>query len=288
MQTAVTVRSLGLFLLVIAAACGGSSGPPTSPGPPIVNPPANALPSIDAITAQGRRARQPARFADVRETIDVAATVRDAETPIDELTYQWSATVGSITGSGRAAVWTAPDAAPAPSTVTITLKVIEAFGHPGQPKNFTQDVSGTVAVRLHDSAKEVGDMSRRFLTEFSKTQTNRDWQDIMKDFKREACPVPREYDDERAQVVNHYSNFTMHNYDIGPAEVGVNFGGTCAYGLPGDACATVPVMWDSTGPSGRSTTRGLDHLTAVYSTTDSRWWLCSSRLQGVGSLFYLR
>ena len=76
-------------------------------------------------------------------------------------------------------------------------------------------------------------MSRRFLTEFSKTQTNRDWQDIMKDFKREACPVPREYDDERDQVVNHYSNFTMHNYDIGPAEVGVGFGGTCAYGLPG-------------------------------------------------------
>ena len=94
------------------------------------------MPSIDAITAQGRRPRQPARFADLRETIDVSATVRDTETSLDELVYQWSATAGTFTGSGRNVTWTAPDAATTPGSVTITLKVIENYGHPGRPRSF--------------------------------------------------------------------------------------------------------------------------------------------------------
>ncbi len=77
--------TLAAVLVVVAAslltACGGSTPTtPTPPPPTQTPPPQNALPSIDAITAQGRRTRQPARFADLREAIDVAATVRDTET----------------------------------------------------------------------------------------------------------------------------------------------------------------------------------------------------------------
>lgn len=246
----------------------------------------NALPVIESIAVQGRRANQPARMADLRETVDVMATVTDAETPVEQLTYQWTATAGTFSGTGRQVTWTAPESATTPATVTITLRVTERYG-----TNSSHEVMRTQTLALHDSTAEVGRMSREFLVAFSTTSI-KDWQVVMKDFNRSACPVPREYDDERDQVVNHYTNFTMISFDVGAASVSVDFGGSCAYALPGDACASVPVMWDSTGPSGRSSTSGIDHLTAVYSTVDSRWWLCSSRYEvptsSVGHAFYSR
>jgi hypothetical protein len=236
------------------------------------------LPSIDGITAQGRRDRQPARFANVGDTLDVSATVRDAETSVDDLVYQWTATAGTFSGSGRTTTWTAPaSAATPPGPVTLTLKVIENYGHPGQPRIYSQEVTSTVAVALHDSVKEVGDMAVRFLTEFSKPQTNRDWRDVMRDFNRARCPDPGEYDNERISVEDHIAKFVMHNYQIGAASVRLAFGGRCEENVAGDACAAVPVFWDSTGPNGRGSTRGTDYLAAVYVPADSRWWLCSSR-----------
>jgi hypothetical protein len=274
-------RLIAAALALSLAACGGSSRPPTQPPPsgnPPTNqdPPANTRPAIDSITAQGRRPNQPARFADVREMIDVSATVRDPETPVDQLTYQWTATAGTFISTGRVAIWTAPDSIASPTTVTITLKVIEAFGHPGQAKTFSHDTTSTVTVSVHDSVKEVGDMSARFLTEFSKPQINRDWRDVMKDFNRDVCPVKSEYDDERRSVEDHIANYVMNTFSVGVPNVRLGFGGTCDFGLPGDACSSARVMWDSKGPDG-GVTRGTDYLTAVYSTTNDRWWLCSSR-----------
>lgn len=252
------------------------------------------MPSIDSITVQGRRPRQPARFADVRDTVDVAATVRDAETPVDELVYQWTATAGTFSGTGRTVTWTAPDSASSPTTVTITLKVVENYGHPGQAKIYSQDVSGTQTIALHDSAAEVGKMSRDFLVAFS-TTTIKDWQVVMKDFNASRCPQPGEIDDERNDVVNHYTNFQMQTYEVGAAQVSLEFGGACAFrGKLGDACAVVPIFWDSidSRTNTRRSTRGLDYVSAAYSTADSRWWLCSSQYQETGTLtghgFYSR
>ena len=278
----------------LMTACSGS--PPTTPTPPPTGggtPPQNAVPSIDTITAQGRRTRQPARFADLGEAIDVSATVRDSETSLDELVYQWSATTGTFTGSGRNVTWTAPAAATTPGTVTLTLKVIENYGNPGQPKIFSHEVTGTQTIALHDSVKEVGDMARQFLIDFS-TTTLKDWQVVMRNFNRSVCPRPSEFDDERVSVVDHYTNFTMHAFDVGPASVNINFGGSCSVPgdqLPGDACVSSRVMWDSTGPKGRASTRGIDLLTAVYAAADRRWWLCSSRYAADSTLdasFYSR
>jgi hypothetical protein len=276
------VAAVAVLALVVAA-CGGSpiTPPPPNPNPnPNPNPPANALPSIESITVQGRRARQPARFADLRETVDVTAAVSDAETPVGELTYQWSATTGTFSGTGRVVTWTAPDtAASTPTTVTITLKVIENYGHPGQAKSFSHEVTRTQTLALHDSVKEVGDMSVRFLTEFSKPQTNRDWQDIMRDFKASACAQPGLVELEREDVVRHYTFFTMIDYRVETPSVSVHFGDGCAFrDRPGDACAVVPVMWDSVDSRDgiRRATTGLDYIAAAYSTADARWWLCSS------------
>lgn len=275
----------------VMTACGGSPTGPPAPPPPPPPPPANALPSIDGMTAQGRRPQQPPRFADLGETIDVSATVRDAETAVDELVYQWTATAGSFNGTGRNATWTAPTSATTPGMVTLTLKVVENYGHPGQARIYSHEVTSAVTVALHDSVKEVGDMSRNFLVAFSQPQSVRDWQQVMKDFNRSRCPDSSEYDSERVSVENHIASFVMHTYDVGPASVRVAFGGRCEFNIAGDACASVPVRWDSTGPDGRGSTAGTDYLSAIYVPADSRWWLCSSRYTpntSLGRSFYSR
>ena len=278
-------RSLPVVVALLLTGCGGSpTSPPPPPPPP---PPASALPIIDAITVQGRRPRQPARFADLRETVDVSAVVRDAETPIDELVYQWSATAGTFSGAGRGVAWTAPDAATTPSTVTITLKVIENYGRPGEPKTFSQEVTGTQTLSLHDSRSEVEDYAIRFLTLFSQPQTNKNWPDIMRDFKAAACPVPGLVDSEKDEVIRHYTFFTMHTFNIQNATTRVSFGEGCSFrDRPGDACVSPPVMWDSTDSRDgtRAVARGIDHIAAVYSAADARWWLCSSDFEATSSI----
>jgi hypothetical protein len=286
-----SLRSLALIVAIVSAACGDG---PTKPDPIVTPPPPpppvnNSAPVISSITVQGTKRSEPANFGDVGETVPVTAAVTDAETNVDLLQYNWTATLGSFTGTGSRVSWVAPAAAVTPATVTITLEVVERFG-----TNQENRVTKTATVALHDNAKEVGDMSVRFLTEFSKPQTNKDWRDVMRDFKASACPDPGEIDSERTDVVNHYSNFFMNDYRVDPAKVTTNFGGTCPWaGAKGDACAAVSVRWNSTNMSTKvtATTVGIDHVSAAFSIADNRWWLCSSYFQPTTSLghsFYVR
>src|SRR5688500_14966543 len=165
-QRIVCLVSAVLTAGLLAAACGGSpaspqpSPPPVQPPPPPPPaPPSNAAPEIKSIRVQSRRPRTPARFADVNETVDVIATVEDAETAASAMTYEWTATHGSFNGTGPAVTWTAPQSISAPINATLTVKVIERYGHPGQPQDFSHEVTSTVAVRLHDSLDEIGEMA---------------------------------------------------------------------------------------------------------------------------------
>ena len=286
------LRGLALVALLFAGSCGDGPNKPDPIDPPPPPPPVNnSAPVITSITVQGTKRNEPPAYSDVGETVAVSGVVTDAESNVDALQYNWTATLGSFTGTGARVSWVAPATATTPVTVTITLEVVERFG-----TNQENRVSKTATLALHDNVKEVGDMAVRFLTEFSKPQTNKDLNDIMRDFKASVCPVPGEVTDEQTQVRNHYQNFEMHNYQIGAARVTVDFGGTCIDGfgpLRGDACAAVPVMWDSTDKRNniRGTTRGTDFLTAVFVAAENRWWLCSSRLPPsatLGNPFYLR
>jgi len=253
--------------------------------------PANALPVIASIEARGSAARQPADFANLGESLTVTAAVTDRETSLEQLEYHWSATLGTFTGSGRSVAWQAPATAATPTTVMITLRIVERYGPGG---GLQQEVTGTASVALHDSVREVGDMARRFLTEFSKPQSNQDWQDIMRDFNAARCPDPGQVEAEREDVVRHYTNFVMHSYEIGPANVILNFAAAaCPFrNRPGDACVTVPVFWDSTDTrdNTRGQARGNGRLAAAYASADARWWLCSSDFEPTSALtpaFYL-
>lgn len=277
--------SLVVAVLVIGASCGGH--PPTQPTPggggSDQQPPPNNPPVINAINVQGTRPKEPANFADIGETIELSAEVHDDETSVEQLQFDWSAPSGTFEGTGSKVTWTAPAELPesAPVSAKISLKVTEKYGRPGGPQAFQHEVTGSANVSLHDSKDEVGSMARQFLLDFSDTNIH-DADYIMRNFGRNRCPDPGDVDDERSDVTNHYKNYRTVAFRIGTPVVTVNFGGTCPFrNRAGDACAVVPAFWDSIDvrTKARGSVDGNDFLSAIYSSADSRWWLCSSDYQ---------
>jgi hypothetical protein len=272
-----------VVVALVLAACGGSPTRPSNTpggGGSSQQPPPNNLPVIDSIAVQGTRAKEPPNFADLGETVAVTAKVHDDETAADQLQYVWTATAGTFSGTGANVMWQAPSAAATPAEVTITLKVVEKYGSPAA--SFQHEVTGTEKLSLHDSIKEVGDMARQFLLDFSDTHL-KDADYIMRNFSSERCPNPKDVQAERSDVTNHFTNFQTVSFRIGTPIVTVNFGGICAFrNRPGDACAIVPSFWDAIDV--RDNTRGAvdgdDYLGATYSQADARFWLCSSDYQG--------
>jgi hypothetical protein len=271
--------ALGLLL----AACGGSPVPrPTPIPPPPETPPANALPVIDAITIQGTRSKEPANFADAGESVAVSAKVHDEETAADQLQYTWTADVGTFSGSGATVTWVAPSSVAAPVEVTISLKATEKYGSSLQ---FQHSVDGSATLSLHDSIREVGDMARQFLLDFSDSSVPVDV--VMRNFSSPRCPDPSDVDSEHDDVARNRRERRITAFSVGAATTTVGFGGRCPYGLArGDACASVPVLWsDIELSNGRpSTTSGNDIVAAAYAPSDRRWWLCASSYQALGSV----
>jgi hypothetical protein len=281
--TALIVASVSAAVLI--AACGGS---PNSPGPvihpqqvtpqPVVPAPPNTPSVIDSLTAVGRRSKEPANFADVAETIDLAAKVHDDETPVEELAFQWSAPVGTFDGSGPNVTWRAPDSAETPLPVTITLKVVEKYGYPDGPKIYVQDVSTSLTVSLHNSRAELDDMSRQFLLDFSDSNI-RDVSYIMRNFQPGCYGTATETD----QVAENRRRYRILESRVEAASTTVNFGGLCPYGpKKGDACTAVPVFWRSLDMDRNKEERvaGADWLASLYVADKQRWFLCDSSFDG--------
>lgn len=234
------------------------------PGP---NPP----PVITSLVARSTRTNAPSNFADVGEEIVVTAAVQDAETPASGLTFEWSADGGTFAGTGASVRWRAPTGIAAPAQLKVTVKVTEPTD--GAP----QSVSSTVTVRVHDSIKEIADLSVQFLVEFSEQKNAPEY--IVRNFYG-GCPGRN---DELQDVRNNQTNYTITSYKIGaPTSATVSFGGTCPYqnktGV--DGCVQTPAEWRAidkrTGLS--ETSIGTNQTTAVY--RESRWWLCDSNFNG--------
>jgi hypothetical protein len=242
----------------------------------------NASPTIQSVQAQGSRPDEPAQFADLNEEISVTATVKDAESSPDALTYEWSADLGTVTGTGRTVKWRAPAAATTPAKATIALAVVETYqttSDAGLPVTVENRVTKTVTVNVHDSAKEVGDMATEFLTNFSKSEVSVGT--VMKDFTPSCSGTA----DERQDVEDNREDFTIVSYSVGPPSVTIDFDGRCAFrNRPGDACSASRVQWSSIQKSNgdTGTAKGIDHVAAVY--LSGRWWLCSSDFEGQSTL----
>jgi hypothetical protein len=215
---------------------------------------------------RGTNQRMPPQYASLGDTVNVTATVTDAETPVSQLTYEWTSSVGgTFSGSGASVTWTAPTTAGTPVNAILTLAVIERFG-----TSQTNRVTATSTVDLHNSPKEVADLARQFLEDFSR-QLSVDV--VMRNFTN-SCPEAAE---ERAQVAANNAENEVLDYSIGIPTTTVPFTGTCPFrNVRGDACAQVPVSWRSrrrsTGAIGSNS--GIDQVTAVFE--GGGWKLCAS------------
>lgn len=233
-------------------------------------------PVIQAIVARGSRANEPERFADLGEEITVTATVQDGDTPPGGLTYGWAAPSGTFTGTGASVKWRAPQTMTTPGTVSLSLSVSDGGS----------TATGGIVVRVHDSAKEVGDMARLFLEDFSRQTLAPE--EIVRNF-REGCGVGGEgKENELWDVRNNQRTDKISQWSVGSPRVTVEFGGVCPFrAREGDACAQVRVDWITTCinetryDGSRVCTFGVtshivadDQLTATYA--DNRWWLCDS------------
>jgi len=236
-----------------------------------LTPGQNLPPVITALTIQSPQANAPSNFADLNEDVAVSASVTDTETPISQLTFVWTADLGTFTGTGPAVRWRAPAIATTPRIVTVTLRVTEAVGGTGG----TQSTIAMATLSLHNSITEIGDMSRQFLLDFSDSKLAPSY--VVRDFW-DGCAGKAE---ELGDVTTNRRDFVILSFTVGPANpVSVGFKAGCVvpkYGArSGDGCAIVQCEWHdkelSTGTLG--TTKGPDYLTAVY--RNSRWWLCNS------------
>ena len=243
--------------------CGGSGGPtgPTPPGPPASNSP----PVIVSITADVDRAELDTHAA-------ITAVVTDAETPVSQLTFDWQAEAGTFEGQGTSVRWRAPRDRATPHDYVITLTVVERYA--GGEHRVT--ATGP-KIRVHDSPKEVADLSIAFLTDFSTPAVAPE--EAVRHFS-DSCRGKAE---ELGDVQNNRANFEITSYTFGSPAVTINYGGSCnlPHGArPADACVRVPVRWTSTvKATGRTeVTSGTSVLTAVYRET--RWWLCDSQFEG--------
>jgi hypothetical protein len=252
-------------------------------------PPAadNRPPTIGGITSRSSRANAPSAFADLDDTLTVTATVSDAETPADQLRYEWTADAGAFAGSGREVTWRAPAQATTPAVVRLSLTVIETYqtvNSQGLPVSAEHRVPATFDVRLHASAKEVRDMSVEFLIDFSQQRLSPE--QVVRNFSDSCRGKFAELDEVR----NNQNVYTITAYNVeGNPPVEVAFAGVCRErGRTGDACSYVNVRWDSTEKANgkRSVTIGVDQVNAIYE--NSRWRLCDSDFFGTQTINGLR
>lgn len=265
---------LAWFVVVVSvlpAACGGSPTVPTPPPPP---PPVNTAPVIDALTVSAER-------VEVDTEVTLTATVRDAETPVTQLRFEWSADGGTfVTDVPARARWRPPSDRATPADYRLTLTLVETYGAGNAQEH---RVSATSApVRVHNSVGELSGLAIDFLKDFSTPSVRP--ADAVRYFS-DACPGKRA---ELEDVQSNRDARVINSYILGTPRVTVQYSGGCRllpHGAPNgspvaDACMTVDVVWQSTiRASGKpELTTGVSILSGLYA--EKRWWLCDSQFAG--------
>ena len=272
MRRASGAWAAGLIGLALLAACGGrtplvptggggggggtGNGGGTTPNtPPVVR-------SIVAADAH----------AEVDKPITLTATVEDAETALDKLTYTWSAPTGTFSGSGAVVAWTPGADAQTPADITVTLTVVETYA--SGSAQLTNTATGTLAVHVNNSPKELADLSLRFLGNFADSNVSPDT--CVTDFSVN-CNGKK---DEFADITNNRHDFlilssTLRHTGIDPPSNGKTTVHTfCAF--TSRVIAKDP--WGCTPAECPYNTiqsvQGDCYTTNVYE--QGRWWLCES------------
>lgn len=266
-----------VFACCLFTSCGGSSSSPTpvsqssSTRPPATGPSVNIAPIIESISASSDR-------VEVDSEITLTAAVQDQETPIEQLKFEWKADAGTFSGDGAVVKWRAPKDIKTPADYEIRLTVTESYGSPNsagvRPQNATN--GSLQGIRVHNSNKELEDLSIQFLTDFA--HSNVSASTCVRDFT-DSCKGKA---DERGDIEANRVHFDILNYSLNMKSIVVASSGVSANMIvacsftsrikacdPGDKACVV-------GDVG--TARGDCILTGKYE--NRRWWLCDSNFAG--------
>jgi hypothetical protein len=253
-----------------ASACGGPTTPSggTTTPPPVVTPPPtpptpNNAPTIASIVLSNSR-------VEADQEITVTANVSDDVTPIEQLTYEWSAKPvnGTFTGSGRQVQWRAPHLQTTPDTYTLTLAITEKYTENGVAKE--NKASAPVQVRYNDSYAEISKLSIDFLNDFATFSTSPE--QCVRTFSDSCRGKAAELDDIR----NNRINFQIQSGTLGTPAILLNDGITFANS---DVPCTFVSIQKATGKT--ETASGTCLLTAVYE--NFKWFLCDSNFRGTAT-----
>jgi hypothetical protein len=273
------IRSVvpGALLIFLVAACGSSNGPtplpqpPASSGPPSNGPSLNLPPRIEGITASAER-------AEVDTEVSLTAAVHDDETSIDQLKFEWKADAGTFAGEGPSVKWRAPGGIRTPADYTVSVTVTETYGAADASGVRPTNVSTATApvIRVHNSPKELGDISLKFLSDFANSSVSP--ADCLRDFT-DSC---RGKADERSDIEfnrGHFailsSTLNLRNASVDSNGVSANITVACAFTSRITACDA----GDSSCTVGSiSSVSGDCLLTGKYE--QKRWWLCDSHFRG--------
>jgi hypothetical protein len=216
----------------------------------------NTAPRIVSLTASSGR-------AEVDGTIQLTAVVQDDETPVDQLTFEWSAPAGSFSGSGTQVTWRAPTGVSTPVAYDLTLTVTEHRGGDTQ-------VSANRRVQVNDSQKEVSDLAKGFLDDFSDSSKSASY--CVRNFS-DNCRNGR--DEEYGQISANRDVWQILGSDIGKPSVSLN-------SRRDFANISVPCGWTSKRRADGVVQSGHGNctLTAVYDQPN--WHLCESHYTATG------
>lgn len=264
------VASALLFLV----ACGGG---PNDPGPMPPPPAANQPPNIDSITTSAQR-------VEVDEPVTITASVRDAETPVDQLTFEWAADAGTFSSQGATVTWRAAADTATPANVTIRLTVREVYGTaPAGGTRPEHRVTGTSnPIRLHNSPREIGELSMRFLNDFATSSVSADA--CVRDFSdscRGKADELNEIRDNRIRYDIVSSSLRLRNVGVAQNRLTGNSSVDCGFVSRYKVC---PPNNPNCPIGGLESVSGSCLMTAVYE--QNRWWLCQSNFQSSSGIMF--
>ena len=200
----------------------------------------------------------------------ITSVVEDAETPLTQLAYQWTASAGTITGTGAAATWQMPKGITSGVDVVIALTVVDTYDAVVNNVVVKQQfvVTTTSApFRVHDSVAEVKALATKFLVDlFGNSSVPPEA--CMVDFADVCAALPEGKINEQQQIVDNRALVVITKAEILHQDAkffSPTFG-------------TVHSATQYTGHYINSTmidsTCGDFELTMVY--VGNRWWICES------------
>jgi hypothetical protein len=259
------------------AAC--ETSPPTSPskreGEVVSKNRVHTPPAIKSVTVALSR-------AEVDQDVPVSAVVEDADMPVGQLSFGWSATAGTFSGTGPSVTWRLPKGAVAtPLDVVITLTVTERWVDAladGTTVPHTLEAAMTAApIRAHDSVTELTNISVSFLVDkFGNSSVSPgaclvDFSDTCAKGKADEM---QDIKDNRATFVLLSAQATVRSISFDGTRTGATVVAEC----------TFRDRKISNGDVGMA--HGDCTLTAIYER--GRWWLCTSNFNataGAGQMF---